>query len=495
MNDAEIRLQVKLDDSTAKSSIDSMTRRTENLQKVFTNAGKKLTIGLTVPIAGLVATGVKYNAELEQFEAGLTALLGSADEAKKLLNDLKKMAALTPFETTDLIEATQTMLSYGISLEDTQEALGMLGDVSMGNSEKLRGLALVFGQIQSTGRLTGQDLLQLINQGFNPLTIISQQTGRSMKDLKKDMENGAISADMVTEAFKTATSEGGLFFGAMDKQSQTTSGKISTLKDSFKEATGALTESLLPVLEDGVELLTRFANWFTNLDEKQKKNILVILGIVAAIGPLLIIVSKAIGLFQSLAMISTALNIGMLPLIGTILLIVAAIVAVGVVIYQVIKHWDVLKQVFSTGIRWWGNLFNSVFKGIGNAFIGLINLLITGLNYFMKMALLPINTLIKGINIPLRALGLKTIKTISLSIPKIPYLEVGTNYVSQEGLAYLHEGEAVVPKKYNPAIGGNLGQEIAITVQMPDIMMDDIKIGKAITPTVTKIVKLSGGNI
>ena len=77
---------------------------------------------------------------------------------------------------------------------------------------KLSSLTLAFSQVQSTGRLMGQDLLQMIGQGFNPLQIISEKTGRSMADLKKDMENGAISADMVTEAFKIATSEGGRFF-------------------------------------------------------------------------------------------------------------------------------------------------------------------------------------------------------------------------------------------------------------------------------------------
>ena len=99
--------------------------------------------------------------------------------------------------------------------------LKMLGDIAGADQNKLNGLALVFGQIQSTGRLMGQDLLQLINQGFNPLTEISKQTGMSVADLKKAMEKGAISADMVTLAFKSATSAGGLFYGNLEAQSQT----------------------------------------------------------------------------------------------------------------------------------------------------------------------------------------------------------------------------------------------------------------------------------
>jgi len=126
--------------------------------------------------------------------------------------------------------------------------------------------ALAFAQTPAAGRLMGQEVLQFVNAGFNPLQIISEKTGRSMKDLKKDMENGAISADMVSEAFKIATSQGGLFFGALEKGSQTTSGKFAKLKDSFdqlKVAFGTgINEGLRAAYEKLGDVVPRFMETF-----------------------------------------------------------------------------------------------------------------------------------------------------------------------------------------------------------------------------------------
>jgi tape measure domain-containing protein len=148
---------------------------------------------------------------------------------------MKSFAARTPFETSDISKAAQTMLAFGISADSVMGNVQMIGDVAMGNKEKFNSLSLAFAQVQSTGRLMGQDLLQMVNQGFNPLQIISEKTGKSMAQLKDDMAAGSISADMVTDAFKTATSAGGRFYGGMEAQSKTVAGMWSTLKDTFNE--------------------------------------------------------------------------------------------------------------------------------------------------------------------------------------------------------------------------------------------------------------------
>jgi tape measure domain-containing protein len=143
----------------------------------------------------------------------------------------------------------------------------MLGDVSMGNKEKLSGLSLAFAQVQATGRLMGQDLLQMINQGFNPLQIISEKTGKSMSVLKKEMEDGKISAEMVTGAFETATSQGGLFYQGMDRGAKTLNGTFSTLWDNIKN----MSASLLGLADDGTivegSILSLVQNGINKLNE------------------------------------------------------------------------------------------------------------------------------------------------------------------------------------------------------------------------------------
>ena len=175
------------------------------------------------------------NADMEQSITSFEVMLGSAEKAKTLMSDLQNFANVTPFEVTDLTGASQTLLSFGEDINNLQGDLKMLGDISQGNQEKFKSLALVFGQVQSAGKLMGQDLLQMINVGFNPLQVISQKTGESMADLRKDMEGGKISFQMVSDAMKTATSEGGLFYQSMEKQSKTMTGMISTLKDNFAQ--------------------------------------------------------------------------------------------------------------------------------------------------------------------------------------------------------------------------------------------------------------------
>lgn len=256
----------------AQSKIDNFTggvqKAGQKIGAAFSAIGAAaISAGKIVGVAGVAfATfGVKTAADLQSLSTSFETLTGSAEKGRKVFTDLKKMGATTPFEVGDLAKATQTMLAFGIEVDKTEGYLKMLGDVSMGNKDKLGGLALAFSQVQSTGRLMGQDLLQMINQGFNPLTIISQKTGRSMRDLKKDMEDGKITTDMVTDAFKTATSEGGLFYKGMERGSKTLSGTFSTLMDNIKLMSaglagladdGTIVEgSLLDLVQKGVNVL------------------------------------------------------------------------------------------------------------------------------------------------------------------------------------------------------------------------------------------------
>lgn len=206
----------------------------------------------------LAKTGIEAAMTMEGLNAEFKVMTGSAERAAGVIREISDFAAKTPFDKLGLSRAAKTLMSFGLQSEKVVPTLKMLGDIAGADQNKLNGLALVFGQIQSTGRLMGQDLLQLINQGFNPLTEISKQTGMSVADLKKAMEKGAISADMVTLAFKSATSAGGLFYGNLEAQSQTLQGRISTLKDNFVTALQNMAEAFLPLLKSGVDVLIAF---------------------------------------------------------------------------------------------------------------------------------------------------------------------------------------------------------------------------------------------
>lgn len=206
----------------------------------------------------LAKTGLDAAMSMESLNAQFTVMAGSAERSRDLIAEISEFAAKTPFSKQGLADAGKTLMAFGLEADKVVPTLKMLGDVAGADKNKLEGLALVFGQIQSTGKLMGQDLLQLINQGFNPLTEISKQTGISVAKLKEGMAQGAITADMVTAAFKSATSEGGLFFGNLEAQSQTFAGKISTLKANFVTALQNMAEAFLPMLKAGADILIAF---------------------------------------------------------------------------------------------------------------------------------------------------------------------------------------------------------------------------------------------
>ena len=221
---------------------------------------KKWVGGLAIGagLSYLAKTGIDAAMSMESLTAQFTVMTGSAERANAVISEIADFAAKTPFTKLGLADAGKTLMAFGIDGQKIVPTLRMLGDVAGADQNKLKSLALVFGQIHSTGKLMGQDLLQLINQGFNPLNVISEQPGISMAKLKDAMAQGAISADMVTAAFQAATSEGGLFFGNLEAQSQTLQGRLSTLQDNFQTALQNMAEAFLPLLKAGTDVLIAF---------------------------------------------------------------------------------------------------------------------------------------------------------------------------------------------------------------------------------------------
>ena len=220
--------------------------------------------GVTTVMGAGLAAGMKYNSSMENYFANFETMLGSADLATQHVNQLKEFAAKTPFEMSDLANASQTLLSFGNDADKVMPVMKQLGDISLGNKDKFNSLALVYGQVSSQGKLMGQDLLQCINAGFNPLLTISEHTGESMESLKDKMSKGQIGIEEMDQALKWATEDGGRFAGGMEKASQTMSGLISTLKDNAMSLVGevvqpisdSMTETLLPAAIDAVDELT-----------------------------------------------------------------------------------------------------------------------------------------------------------------------------------------------------------------------------------------------
>ena len=256
--DFEIHGKADLDGSGVNSGLSAMT----------VAAGQLIGEFVQKAISGLqqvVNAGIGFNAQMQTYITNFTTMLGGNEQAAQaLVGQLKELGASTPLAVADLTSAAQTLLNFGAadaaSMTDT---LKMIGDVALGDAGKMQALSLAYGQMYSTGKLQGQDLLQMINAGFNPLQELSAMGYGTVAELKEKMSDGAISVEMVQAAFAHATSEGGKFYNAMDNASQTFSGRLSTLKDNATalagSLTGALTDSLtdlMPQVNDAVLQLT-----------------------------------------------------------------------------------------------------------------------------------------------------------------------------------------------------------------------------------------------
>lgn len=194
--------------------------------------------------------------EIESFQISFETLIGSKDKANAFFSELKDFAVNTPLLLNDLAKGGQLLLGFGLDLDKVMPTLKQIGDISMGNADRFNSLTLAFAQMSATGKLMGQDLLQMINAGFNPLTVMAQTTGKSVATLKDEMSKGAISADMVAKAFADATAEGGKFNGMLEKQSKGIRGSISNLEGAIQDALNDMGEKGQTVITEGISLAT-----------------------------------------------------------------------------------------------------------------------------------------------------------------------------------------------------------------------------------------------
>lgn len=207
---------------------------------------------------------IQIRGEMESLQISFRNLAGEK-LGQKLYEDIKSFAVHTPMMMNDLAKGAQTMLGFGIAAKDVMPILRALGDISMGNSERFNSLALAFSQMTSTGKLMGQDLLQMINAGFNPLNVIAEKTGKSIGKLKEEMSAGSISADMVKEAFIAAASEGGKFYGMLESQSKSLNGAISNLQGAWEDMLNSIGQAEQGIFVNAVNIATKLVQNYETL--------------------------------------------------------------------------------------------------------------------------------------------------------------------------------------------------------------------------------------
>lgn len=236
--------------------------KNDGKQVVETNEGIAISWKKALAVIGgagvLKALGseiIRVRGEFQSMQTAIETMVGK-DMAGQLIPQIKELAKISPLTMLDMVGAEKMMLGFNIQAEDTIKYLKAISDISMGESSKFNSLTLAFSQMSAAGKLMGQDLNQMINAGFNPLQIISEKTGKSIATLKDEMSKGAVSAEMVQQAFIDATSAGGKFYNMSENASKTINGQLFIMQDALDSVFNELGTKSESVIMDGIQMTT-----------------------------------------------------------------------------------------------------------------------------------------------------------------------------------------------------------------------------------------------
>jgi len=321
----DLVVRIGADTRDLNKSLGRVQRNMRSMTSNFTALGTQMTKAITLPILGVGAMAIKSAADLEKMEVSFISLTGGAKQAADMMEQLNEFTAKTPFQIEAVATSARQLIASGTKISEVNEQLQFLGDIAATTGQPINEIAAIFAKVNAKGKVELENLNQLAERGIPIFKALSDATGL----LPSELGAGAVSVEQFNATLKSFNEEGGMAEGAMDKLSQTASGKFSTALDNLKLAGAALAEDLLPIVNKLLDKIVDLAQRFTALSDSTKKNILVIGGLLAVVGPLLVAIPKLIAGIQATRIAWIALNAAML--LNPIYLATAAIAALGVV--------------------------------------------------------------------------------------------------------------------------------------------------------------------
>ena len=335
--------------------------------------------------------GVEYNAQIETYQTALTTLTGSAEKANKIIEQVKKDAAATPFEVASLVKGNQLLISAGLSAEQARDdilALGNAISATGGGEEELSRMVINLQQIKNVGKASALDIKQFAYAGIDVYGLLADYTGKTREEVT-DLE---ISYEDLTGALKFASQEGGKYFNAMEKQSKTFNGQLSNLKDNFMAFLGEATIPLFTFLKDEVlPVINGILDGTLGIDEGINKLTETFLnGVMSMVNSLLV-------------NLPTFLQMGINILLSLIQGIAEALPdLVPQIVNVIIKIMEIFNENFDTflllGVKIILGLIEGLIKSIPDILANLPTIIMAIINFFTLSKFLSMGkTIIKGI--------------------------------------------------------------------------------------------------
>ena len=196
--------------------------------------------------------GINYNASMETYNAAFSTLLGSEDAAREAVDNVRKLSKETPtFSTSSLTKSVQMLVAADKSAEQATEDVRALANAiaaSGGGNSELERMAQNLQQIANAGKATSIDIRQFAYAGINVSQLLADYTGKSLEEVK----GMTVTYEMLTGALRYAASEGGRYYGGLEKQAETYNGQLSAMKKNAEELAGEFASSLTGLAEEEI---------------------------------------------------------------------------------------------------------------------------------------------------------------------------------------------------------------------------------------------------
>lgn len=326
-----------------KDEAEKAQKKLKEYAASFDQWGAKMTKTLSLPLAGAAAYAVKAATDFEKVRTTYGALLGDVEKGNALFEELKTFSASTPLSFDTLNAAAQNFLGAGFAADELTTKMRMLGDVALGDADKFSRLSMQFNQVKTKGKAELEELKIFAEAGIPIFDELAKMMGVSTEEIFKMTSEGKIGFEELNGVLTRLTGEGGKFHNMMQTISGTTAGSLSNALDNLKITAAELGEALLPIANDFLQSLTGLAEWIGELDEGEKKILLVGAAMAAAVGPALKLSAALVkvvaamkagaaakGFTSVLAMLSSPALLG-------ILTAVAAVGAVGGFAYSALS--------------------------------------------------------------------------------------------------------------------------------------------------------------
>jgi tape measure domain-containing protein len=332
---AELVVKIGSDIRGLEKGISKASRKVQDVGKTMQRVGSRMTAAITLPMAALGGKALKTAADFEKLQIQMNTLAGSAEEGAAAFERLQEFSAGTPFQMQDLVRANNILVGMGQSMDNAFESMQMLGDVSAATGANIQELAVTFGQASAEGKLMTRDIREFINRGVPMTKLLADSMGVAKSEIFDLAEQGKISFEVLQQALRDATTEGGIYEGATEDLADTLSGRFSTLRDNIDRSMAQIGDAiadafdLKSVMETLTSVIQEITERFEGLSADSRREIIKIAGLLSVGGPLLVALGVAA---QAVAAFASFVN-------KRFLLITASVVAVTGTIEQQTQLW------------------------------------------------------------------------------------------------------------------------------------------------------------